>query len=58
MGLAQLWLLVLVTYSAQVIFAAGWLHFFKQGPVEWLWACLTEGRLKSNRRVAAATTAA
>jgi len=57
MGLAQLWLLVLVIYSAQVIFAAGWLHFFKQGPVEWLWACLTEGRLKSNRRVAAATTA-
>lgn len=53
MGLAQLWLLATVIYTAQVLFAAAWLHFFKQGPVEWLWGCLTAGEFKSNRRVAA-----
>lgn len=57
MGLAQLWLLATVIYIAQVLFAAAWMHFFIQGPVEWLWGCLTAGEFKSNRRMAAATMA-
>jgi uncharacterized protein len=51
MGLAQLWLLATVIYTAQVLFAAAWLQFFIQGPVEWLWGCLTAGVFKNNRRV-------
>lgn len=55
MGLAQLWLLATVIYTAQVLFAAAWLQFFIQGPVEWLWGCLTAGEFKNNRRVPVVT---
>jgi len=55
MGLAQLWLLATVIYAAQVVFAAVWLQIFIQGPVEWLWGCLTVGEFKNNRRVSAGT---
>ena len=51
MGLAQLWLLALVIYAAQVISMSIWLHYFKQGPVEWVWRCLTQKRWLPNRRV-------
>lgn len=50
MGLAQLWLLALCIYAAQVVFSSIWLHFFKQGPVEWLWGCLTKKRFTVNRK--------
>jgi uncharacterized protein len=49
MGLAQLWLLALIIYSVQVGCCSFWLRFFRQGPVEWLWACLTDGEFKPNR---------
>ena len=49
MGLAQLWLLALIIYSVQVGCCSVWLRFFRQGPVEWLWACLTAGAFKPNR---------
>ena len=42
-------------YTAQVLFATVWLEFFIQGPVEWLWGCLTDGEFKNNRRVPIAT---
>lgn len=50
LGLAQIWGLSLLLFAFQVAFAATWLKFFKQGPVEWFWACLTAGALKPNRR--------
>jgi uncharacterized protein len=53
MGLAQLWMLAVVIYAAQVVFCTAWLRFYKQGPLEWLWGCLTAGRYKSNRLVPA-----
>lgn len=48
MGLAQLWLLALAIYAAQVVMALTWLRRFKQGPVEWFWGCLTAGQFRSN----------
>ena len=48
-GLAQLWGLALAIYTAQVVFCSLWLRTFKQGPIEWLWACLTARELRSNR---------
>ena len=53
MGLAQLWMLAVVIYAAQVVFCTAWLRFYKQGPLQWLWGCLTAGRYKSNRLVPA-----
>lgn len=54
LGLAQLWLLALVIYATQVLSCSVWLRFFKQGPIEWLWASLTAGQFRSNRRISAA----
>ena len=50
-GLAQLWLLALVIFFFQVCFSAIWLRFFRQGPVEWLWRCLSQGQLLPILRV-------
>lgn len=50
LGLAQLWLLALVMYAGQVLFSSVWLRLFTQGPIEWLWGCLTKGRFSTNRK--------
>lgn len=50
LGLAQLWLLALAIYTGQVLFSSLWLQFFRQGPVEWLWVCLTKKRFTTNRK--------
>jgi uncharacterized protein len=50
MGLAQLWMVSVAIFAGQVLFCTLWLHYFKQGPVEWLWASLTNGQFRSNRR--------
>lgn len=50
LGLAQLWLLALVIYSCQVVISSLWLRYYKQGPVEWLWRCLTAKQWPANRR--------
>ena len=50
MGLAQLWLLALLIYGAQVALMGLWLRYYKQGPVEWLWRCLTQKCWIANRR--------
>ncbi|MEH6548759.1 MAG: DUF418 domain-containing protein [Pseudomonadales bacterium] len=50
MGLAQLWLLALCIFIAQVVFSSLWLGYFKQGPLEWLWRCLASGKWPSNIR--------
>lgn len=49
LGLAQLWLLALAIYTFQVVLCSVWLRYFRQGPVEWLWACLTAWQYKPNR---------
>jgi uncharacterized protein len=51
MGLAQLWLLALLVFGFQVLFCGLWLHFYRQGPLEWCWACLTNGKFQQNLRV-------
>jgi uncharacterized protein len=51
LGLAQLWLLALVIYTGQVLFSSVWLQLFKQGPIEWLWGCLTKRRFTANRKL-------
>ena len=48
--LAQLWALALVIYAFQVLFASLWLRYFRQGPVEWVWRCLTAGKYSPNLR--------
>lgn len=53
LGLAQLGLLAVLIYALQVVFASLWLRFFRQGPVEWLWRCLTAGSILPNRRSSA-----
>ena len=50
LGLAQLWLLALVIYSAQVLVSSLWLRYFRQGPVEWLWRCLASTKWTPNRK--------
>lgn len=50
LGLAQLSVLALAIYALQVVFASTWLRYFRQGPVEWGWRCLTAKKLLSNRR--------
>ena len=50
MGLATLWLVALVIYAAQVLISSIWLKYFRQGPIEWLWGCLTKGQVSPNLR--------
>jgi uncharacterized protein len=32
-------------------FSIGWLHYFRQGPLEWVWRSLIYGALQSGRRI-------
>jgi uncharacterized protein len=50
LGLAQLWALALIIYAFQVLLASLWLRYFRQGPVEWVWRCLTAGKYSPNLR--------
>jgi uncharacterized protein len=38
--------LVLIVWAAQLIWSPIWLHFFRFGPLEWLWRSLTYGGLQ------------
>jgi uncharacterized protein len=49
-GLAQLWFLAFVMFSAQVLASSVWLRYFRQGPVEWLWRCLASNKWTPNRK--------
>jgi len=48
-GFGQLYLLgpvattayAVVFFALQIIFSSCWLRFFRYGPVEWIWRCLT-----------------
>ena len=45
MGLLQITLLALILYTAQILFSYIWLKYFSFGPLEWIWRCLTYGKL-------------
>lgn len=47
---AQLYLVVLMTWVAMLAWSKPWLDRFRYGPLEWLWRCLTYGRLFPLRR--------
>lgn len=50
MGLAQLWFLAILVFSAQVVICGLWLHVYRQGPLEWCWGCMTKGKVTTNMR--------
>jgi uncharacterized protein len=57
MGLGPRWgmpgilLVFAVLYSLQVVASHWWLARYRFGPLEWLWRCLTYGRLQPWRKV-------
>jgi uncharacterized protein len=44
--------IALLIFAAQVALSPVWLHFFRYGPMEWLWRALTYGHLPAMRRSA------
>ncbi len=44
-GLIYVELIVLCVFSFQICFSALWLRYFRFGPLEWIWRCLTYLRL-------------
>ena len=51
----QLYFVVTEIWILQIVFSVYWIRHFREGPVEWLWRCLTYGRwLPFRRRVQAA----
>ena len=46
----QLYLVVLATWVVMLAWSKPWLARFRYGPLEWLWRCLTYGRLVPLRR--------
>jgi len=44
-SLWQIELMAVGIYALQVLFAKIWLKYFDFGPLEWLWRCLTYGKL-------------
>ena len=53
-GPAETWLAVLAVWAAQLIWSPLWLSAFQMGPIEWVWRCLTYGRLVAIRKPVAA----
>jgi uncharacterized protein len=45
----QLYLVVAAIWAAQLLLSPIWLHFFRFGPLEWLWRCLTYWQLQPLR---------
>ena len=46
----QLYLVVLATWILMLAWSKPWLERFRYGPLEWLWRCLTYGRVFPNRK--------
>lgn len=44
-GLFYVELIVLAVYISEIIFSTLWLKLFRFGPLEWIWRCLTYGRI-------------
>lgn len=49
-GPAQMWMVVGAICAAQVIWSPLWLSVFSMGPLEWIWRCLTYGRMVPLRK--------
>ena len=49
-GAAQRWTLVLLVWALILSWSQPWLTRYRQGPLEWLWRCLTEWRRLGFRR--------
>jgi uncharacterized protein len=50
LGRPQLYLVVLLAWVLMLAWSKPWLDRFRYGPLEWLWRCLTYGRLFPLRR--------
>ncbi|NBB53464.1 DUF418 domain-containing protein [Rhizobium sp. CRIBSB] len=50
MGPGQLWSIVGAVWIAQLIWSPLWLSVFNLGPLEWVWRCLTYGRMVPLRK--------
>ena len=49
---SQMWMAVGAIWIAQIVWSPLWLKAFTMGPLEWLWRCLTYGRMLPIRRAA------
>ena len=49
-GRAELYLVVLTAWIVMLAWSHPWLARYRYGPLEWLWRCLTYGRIFPNRR--------
>ena len=46
----QLYLVTFLTWCLMLAWSKPWLERYRYGPLEWLWRCLTYGKLFTNRR--------
>lgn len=53
-GPAEMWMVVAAVWVAQLVWSPLWLSVFQMGPLEWLWRCVTYGRMVPMRKPAAA----
>ncbi len=53
-GWPEMWQVVGAVWIVQLIWSPIWLHFFRMGPIEWIWRSLSYRRLLPIRREAAA----
>lgn len=49
-GAAGQWPFVLGAWAVMLVWSPWWLRHFRQGPLEWLWRCLTAWRIEPLRR--------
>jgi uncharacterized protein len=49
-GPAEMWMTVGAIWAAQIIWSPLWLSVFSMGPLEWIWRCLTYGRMVPIRK--------
>jgi uncharacterized protein len=54
LGPGPLWSVVVAVWVAQLIWSPLWLSVFTMGPLEWVWRCLTYGRMVPLRKVSVA----
>ncbi|MXP45076.1 DUF418 domain-containing protein [Allopontixanthobacter sediminis] len=50
LGRPELYLVVAMTWALMLLWSKPWLERFRYGPLEWLWRCLTYGKLFALRR--------
>ena len=50
LGRGELYIVVLATWAVILVWSKPWLARFNYGPLEWVWRCLTYGRLFPLRR--------